>query len=121
MDNPAESNAARPRRGGFAWLRGREAVCCLVVFLIALVIRALYLLEMQGSTLFSVLMGDAARYDAWARQIADGAWVGREVFYQAPFYPYFLATVYKIFGHELGVARRNREAPSRGGQAIWAR
>ncbi len=36
-------------------------------------------------------MGDSRAYDEWARRIAAGDWIGREVFYQAPLYPYFLA------------------------------
>ncbi len=43
-------------------------------------------------------MGDADGYHAWARTITDGNWLGNEVFYQAPLYPYFLALVYTILG-----------------------
>lgn len=42
-------------------------------------------------------MGDAVAYDAWAREIAGGDWLGHEVFFQAPLYPYFMATVYSLF------------------------
>jgi tetratricopeptide (TPR) repeat protein len=33
-------------------------------------------------------------YDAWAREIAAGDWLGHQVFYQAPLYPYFLGALY---------------------------
>jgi 4-amino-4-deoxy-L-arabinose transferase-like glycosyltransferase len=45
-------------------------------------------------------VGDAASYDAWARRIATGDWLGTETFYQAPAYPYFVALVYRTLGAE---------------------
>ena len=50
-------------------------------------------------------MGDARRYDAWAMQIASGDWIGQDVFYQAPLYPYFLGSLYAIAGHSLLMVR----------------
>ncbi len=50
-------------------------------------------------------MGDSRSYDAWAQQLAAGDWIGRDVFYQAPLYPYFLGVVYRIFGRDLFVVR----------------
>ena len=50
-------------------------------------------------------MGDARRYDAWAAEIAAGDLMGREVFYQAPLYPYFLGTIYTITGRSLLIVR----------------
>ena len=40
-------------------------------------------------------MGDARRYDSWATEIASGDVMGRDVFYQAPLYPYFLGALYR--------------------------
>jgi len=42
---------------------------------------------------------DSEEYDRWAREIAEGNWLGSEVFFQAPLYPYFIAVVYSLFGH----------------------
>jgi tetratricopeptide (TPR) repeat protein len=50
-------------------------------------------------------MGDARGYDEWARRIAGGEWIGTDVFYQAPLYPYFLGVLYKLFGHNLMAVR----------------
>jgi tetratricopeptide (TPR) repeat protein len=50
-------------------------------------------------------MGDSHGYDAWARQIAGGDWVGKDVFYQAPLYPYFLGLIYTIAGPSLMAVR----------------
>lgn len=44
---------------------------------------------------------DSQEYDRWAQEIAKGQWLGTEVFFQAPLYPYVLATVYTIVGHRL--------------------
>ncbi len=60
---------------------------------------------MRDAPVFSVLMGDARSYDEWARRIAAGEWLGTDVFYQAPLYPYFLGAIYAIFGRELFVVR----------------
>ncbi len=72
---------------------------------LALLVRLAYLRELHGSLLLSGLMGDARVYDAWARDIAAGNWIGTEVFYQAPFYPYFLAIVYAIGAPDPGLVR----------------
>ena len=48
---------------------------------------------------------DEAAYDSWAARIAEGDWLGSEVFFQEPLYPYFLGGVYSIAGHDLGAAR----------------
>jgi tetratricopeptide (TPR) repeat protein len=76
----------------------REWSLNLALFLLALLIRGIYLLELEGSALFSVLLGDGRQYYAWAADIAAGEWVGREAFYQAPLYPYFMAALMKLFG-----------------------
>lgn len=41
---------------------------------------------------------DEASYDSWAREIAAGDWIGDEVFFQEPLYPYWLASVYAAWG-----------------------
>ncbi len=50
-------------------------------------------------------MGDAVSYDAWARTILAGDWIGHEIFYQAPLYPYFLAVVYAAVGSSMAAVR----------------
>ncbi|MDP2054652.1 MAG: hypothetical protein Q8L75_13525, partial [Acidobacteriota bacterium] len=72
-----------------------------VIFTVALAVRLLHLLQIQPSPFFDVLLGDAHGYDEWARRLAAGDWVGTEVFYQAPLYPYFVGGVYAVFGRDL--------------------
>jgi len=76
-----------------------------LIFLVALAVRLIHLWQIQPSPFFDVLLGDAAGYDAWARRLAAGDWVGTEVFYQAPLYPYFVGVVYAVFGHDLLILR----------------
>jgi tetratricopeptide (TPR) repeat protein len=72
-----------------------------VVFLAALAVRLIALLEIRRGVFTTVLVGDARQYDAWARTIAGGDWLGGGVFYQAPLYPYFLGTLYAVLGPHL--------------------
>ena len=75
------------------------------VAVVALALRLANLAWLRHTPVFSVLIGDALQYDTWARQIAGGHWLGTEVFYQTPLYPYFLAIVFKIAGHHLLLVR----------------
>jgi tetratricopeptide (TPR) repeat protein len=84
------TNAAAPPPGPRERLRAS-----LWIFALALFVRALHTAELRGSLVFEILMGDPRSYDAWGREIAAGDWLGSEVFYQAPLYPYFLAIVYR--------------------------
>ena len=63
------------------------------------------MLSTAATPLGELLVGDGVAYDAWARALAGGDWLGREVFYQAPLYPYFLGAVYALVGPSLLAAR----------------
>lgn len=93
------AGARPPRIGPF---RPGEAAG---VFLLALGVRLLHLWQMQATPYFSTLLGDARGYDQWARRLAGGDWIGTDVFYQAPLYPYFLGVVYAVTGADPGAAR----------------
>jgi tetratricopeptide (TPR) repeat protein len=77
----------------------------LLVFGVAFAVRLLHLRAIASAPFFTLLLGDAKSYDAWARGIAAGDWLGRDVFYQAPLYPYFLGVLYRIAGRDLMVVR----------------
>jgi tetratricopeptide (TPR) repeat protein len=68
------------------------------IFLVALTLRLVHLWQLRTSPFLEVVLGDSATYDAWARTIAAGNWMGDEVFFQAPLYPYFLGTLYATLG-----------------------
>src|SRR3979409_181936 len=86
------------RRESFAWLAA-------VIVLVALIVRLTHVWQIRRAPFFTVLMGDARAYDEWARQIAQGDWIGRDVFYQAPLYPYFPGVIYSVAGHDVGAIR----------------
>ncbi|MEQ1892023.1 MAG: glycosyltransferase family 39 protein, partial [Planctomycetota bacterium] len=70
----------------------------LAVALVALLVRLVALAEVHGSVWNEVPLGDARHFEDWGRRIAGGDWLGREVFYQAPLYPYLLALVETLCG-----------------------
>jgi tetratricopeptide (TPR) repeat protein len=72
---------------------------------IALVVRFAHLWQIRTAPFFAALMGDSHGYDEWAQRIAGGDWLGHEVFYQAPLYPYLLGVIYTIAGRSLLVVR----------------
>jgi len=75
------------------------------IFAIALIVRLVHVWQLRASPFFSVLMGDSRGYDEWAQRIARGDWIGSEVFYQAPLYPYLLGVIYAAAGRHLLLVR----------------
>lgn len=75
------------------------------IFVFSFILRLIYLLEIKDNPHFYNLSLDPLYHDSWAGQIAGGDWIGNQVFFRAPFYPYFLAVLYKIFGHHLFLVR----------------
>src|SRR5919106_3800482 len=61
-----------------------------IILAAAVAVRVVYLWQIASIPLFHNLAGDGRTYDEWAQPLAAGDWLGREVFYQAPLYPYFL-------------------------------
>lgn len=91
-----ESRASSPARGG---PRGRLLLWA--VLALALVLRLAHWWAVRGQPFFAWLAMDSQEYDRWAQEIAAGDWLGSQVFFQAPLYPYFLAVLYKLFGRSL--------------------
>lgn len=75
------------------------------IFVIALIVRFIHIWQLQAAPFFNVLMGDAQSYHRWGLEIAAGDWIGGETFYQAPLYPYFLGSLYTLFGHDMLAVR----------------
>jgi tetratricopeptide (TPR) repeat protein len=90
-----DSRSANTRSCLAIWQEWRAT---LLVGLLALAVRAVYLHEISRAPIWGMIIGDAKVYDAWARNIAAGDWIGKGVFYQAPLYPYVLGAVYRLFG-----------------------
>lgn len=83
-------------------LKRREFIWPLIIFLLALSIRLTYLYQMRIDPTFNYLQQglDMERFDRWAMRIAQGdLFLGNKTYFQAPFYTYFLAAIYRLFGH----------------------
>jgi len=70
----------------------------LILFGLALFSRLIFLLEIRPSPLFHYPILDMRWHRLWAREILAGDLIGKEVFFRAPLYPYFLALVMKVAG-----------------------
>lgn len=79
--------------------KNKEKLFLVGVFFLAFILRLIYLLQVRNNPHFFSPTMDPLYHDVWAQNIAGGNWVGGKVFFRAPFYAYFLALVYKIFGH----------------------
>ena len=75
------------------------------IFATALIVRLVHVWQLGASPFADLLLGDSAGYDRWARELAAGDWLGSEVFYQAPLYPYLLGVVYAVLGSDVTVVR----------------
>jgi tetratricopeptide (TPR) repeat protein len=69
-----------------------------VVFVLALALRLVYLAGYRSNPFFADPQMDALYHDRWARSLAAGDWLGSEVFFRSPLYPYFLGVVYALTG-----------------------
>ncbi len=75
-----------------------------IVFVVALLVRLVYIFQIRQTPFFETLGLDAKFYDAWARRIASGTGE-REAFFMSPLYPYFLAAIYRVLGRDLLLVR----------------
>lgn len=95
---PAPARAVKPEAHSRRWLD-------LLIFVLiaggAFLIRYAYMLQARACPLFDVLIMDGRQCFAWATRLVDGDWIGDQVFYQAPLYPYFLAVVRLGVGDDL--------------------
>ncbi|MHC4617684.1 MAG: tetratricopeptide repeat protein [Planctomycetota bacterium] len=75
------------------------------VFLLALVVRGVYLYEGSDNPTFRVPVVDSLTYDLNARELAEAGLMGREFFWQQFFYPFFLSIVYLVSNSSVVFAR----------------
>jgi len=66
------------------------------VFLVAVLVRGLYLYQSRDNPTFSAPVVDAMTYDQMARTLAAGEGLTSEFFWQPTFYPLFLSAVYRL-------------------------
>lgn len=77
----------------------------LVIAGIALSVRLLYVFQLSHTPFFSSPIVDAEYHDAWAREILNKGIGHEEVYFRAPLYPYFLASIYALTGGSFLAAR----------------
>lgn len=90
------------------------------IFVVALFLRLVHVWQIDQSPFGPVLLGDSAGYDRWAREIVSGDWLGTEVFYQAPLYPYLLGILYSLVGADLTTVRVSQAILSAGSCVLFA-
>lgn len=73
----------------------------LLIAFSSFIINLIYILELRKSPLFYSPQMDALYHIEWAERIISGDIIGKEVFFRAPFYPYLLALIIKIFNGNL--------------------
>lgn len=73
----------------------------LLLLTAALLVRLVHWWAVRDEPFFAWLVMDSQEYDRWAQGIAAGDWLGSQVFFQAPLYPYILGALYAVFGRSL--------------------
>lgn len=75
------------------------------LLILAFGLRWIYLSQVQGNPFFFEPTLDAGFHLNWARSILAGNFLGTDVFFRAPLYPYFLAAFHAVAGGDLFVVR----------------
>jgi tetratricopeptide (TPR) repeat protein len=77
------------------------------IFILNFAVRFIFVLSMKNNpySLITRYTVDSIYYHNWALSIIQGNWIGHEVFFLGPFYAYFLAIIYKIFGTNIIVVQ----------------
>ncbi|MGB3976496.1 MAG: tetratricopeptide repeat protein [bacterium] len=81
------------RKAGIVW-----------VLLIAALFRFGHLVMLHNDPVADILVLDSLAYDATAKQILTGN-LPERIYFQAPFYPYFLAAIYSFSNHSVELVR----------------
>lgn len=72
-----------------------------LLFLVAAALRLWVVFDFEAAHPFAERpVIDEASYESWALEIAAGDWLGDEVFFQEPLYPYALGTWYALLGSD---------------------
>jgi len=85
--------------------RRKTLAAVAILFGAALTLRFIYVVNLRSSPLAFFPIVDELYHVEWARALASGDWLGREVFFRAPLYPYSLGVVFALFGENLTAAR----------------
>jgi 4-amino-4-deoxy-L-arabinose transferase-like glycosyltransferase len=87
-------------------LTSRQHLALLGVFLLALLVRAVYLWgQAENNPTFAWPLQDCKAHHDWAQQIVAGEGMGSTPFFRAPLYYYLLALFYQLFGPGIAAAK----------------
>ena len=75
-----------------------DGVAFTTIFVVALLFRIAVLVQTAGTPYIEVANIDSESYQKWAREIVAHGWLPVRNFYQSPFYAYFLAIIFQVFG-----------------------
>jgi hypothetical protein len=77
--------------------------------------------QYRSSPYFHHPVVDEEVFVDWALRIAEGEWIGREVFYFDPLFPYTLARLLKVFGvwRVVGVSFKHQTLPPLWRVLMW--
>lgn len=80
----------------------KNILLVIALFSLAFVFRLAYLFLLKKYYFFyDSPASDVLYYQEWAREIASGNWIGHQVFWGMPLYPYFLAVIERLtLGHQ---------------------
>ena len=81
----------------------REFLFLVLCFLVAFYLRLIYLRDYTKIGIYFPILkdSDSFHYLKWAKDIAEGDILGKQVFMKWPFYAYFLALLLKLFNYQL--------------------
>ena len=100
--------SARTRKKGIShsgsapitgWLGSHLGLAMVLSVGTVVAVRVGYLTIVHQSPFFNDPILDSRLYDSWAVRMASGDWLGQGPFFMAPLYPYFLAFLYLLIGH----------------------
>jgi pentatricopeptide repeat protein len=83
----------------------KELIFLIILFIFALGLRLIYLSQLQDNPMFDAPVMDARYHDQWAQAISNGQPFLEGPYFRAPLYPYFLAIIYSLFGHNYLIPR----------------
>lgn len=102
--SPPAEDARAPGDRGSRW--GWDVLWLGAIVLTAFVLRLIYVLQLQASPYFNLHVMDPGYHHEWATAFAAGKPFWDEVYFRAPLYPWFLGTIYWLFGSESGMTPR---------------
>ncbi len=102
----SKSKATTPKIGLSAMVEKHERLVVIGLVALGLLVRLVHFFQIEANDPYFYFPSvDPGVYHEWATRIASGEWLGDDVFFLAPLYPYTLGILYKITGASIYAAR----------------